>query len=145
MNAQFVDDFDSYGTGVNVDGMNGWQGWDGVAAASASTSADQALSAPNSIAITDTTDLINELGKSDYEWEMVDDRRSVHLGSNHNGTSYFIMQNTYNDGGPYNWSIELAFFGDGAGTLSVLFDDFQFVPDPKDPTMGEFLWTRRYC
>ena len=61
VNAQFVDDFDSYGTGVNVDGMNGWQGWDGVAAASASTSADQALSAPNSIAITDTTDLINRL------------------------------------------------------------------------------------
>ena len=133
VNAQFSDNFDSYGTGVDVHGMNGWKGWDNNPAFSALTSDTQALSAPNSIEITDTTDLINEVGNpTSGRWLVTIDQ---FIPANHDGVSFFIMQNRYNDNGPYAWSVELAFAGNGEG-LGGVFDDFQF-----DEKNMEFLWS----
>lgn len=141
VNAQFADDFDSYGTPFDVQGTNGWKGWDNTPAASASTTDAQALSAPNSIAITSTSDLINELGGpiTSGRWIMTVDQ---FVPLNHNGNTYFIILNTYNDGaaGAKNWSVELQFFGDGMGG-TIMVDDFQFpdVPNKGDGWEGQAI------
>jgi hypothetical protein len=118
VNAQFADNFDSYDTGFDVHGTNGWKGWDNDPAASAVTSAAQALSTPNSIAIAPTSDLINEMGNpTSGKWEFTVDQ---YIPVGHTGDTFFIMQNTYSDGGTKNWSIELLF----SGATGLVTDDF---------------------
>jgi subtilisin family serine protease len=103
----WMDDFDSYATGSQLHGQGGWKGWDNNPAFGAIASDAQALSAPNSAAIVGLSDLVQEYtgytsgGWVYTAWQYVPDDFA--------GTSYFIMLNTYNDGGPYNWSIQVNF------------------------------------
>ena len=71
-NADFSEDFDSYATGTSLHGVNGWKGWDNNPGATAYNTDAQARSAPNSVDITSTSDLVHEFsGYSDggpYNW-----------------------------------------------------------------------------
>ncbi|HEY5914025.1 MAG TPA: LamG domain-containing protein [Verrucomicrobiae bacterium] len=113
--AQWSENFDTYAAGSQVAGQGEWQGWDGAAAAGALVSSAQAFSSPRSIAITGGSDLVHRYsGYTSGRW--VFSTRQYIPSSLTSGTSYFILLNTYNNGGPYNWSIQTA-FDLSAGTL----------------------------
>ena len=109
------DNFDSYATGESLHGVGGWKGWDNSEAATAYTSDVEARSIPNSVDIAAASDLVHEYSGSTSgiwtytAWQFVP--------SDFDGISYFILLNTYADGGPYNWSTQVNF--DSAAGLVV--------------------------
>lgn len=106
--AQWFENFDSYSAGSQVAGQGGWQGWDNSAAAGALVSSGVAFSSPNSIEIKGATDLVHRYsGYTSGQW--IYKTRQYIPGSLTTGTTYFILLNTYNDAGPYNWSIQTSF------------------------------------
>jgi hypothetical protein len=112
--AQFFDDFDSYTAGTNVAGNNGWQGWDNDNAAGAIVDNSFSNSAPNSIVIEGPSDLVNRMGNpTSGIWRLTADQYIPSGFSPGQQGTFFIVQNIYNDGGPYNWSVELRFDGNG--------------------------------
>ncbi|MCB8942742.1 MAG: M36 family metallopeptidase [Ardenticatenaceae bacterium] len=118
------DNFDSYATGSQMHGQGGWKGWDNSPAAGAFTSNAEALSAPNSVDILGASDLVHEYsgytsGQWIYTaWQFVPDTFA--------GTSYFIMLNTYADGGSNNWSVQVQF--DSASNLVLSDNDGATLP-----------------
>lgn len=115
--AQWSDNFDSYATGTLLNGVGGWGGWDGSAAAAGTASADQALSAPNSIAIGASADAVRTYSDAtEGTWTYT---AYQYIPTSFTGTTYFILLNTYNDGGPYNWSVQMNF----NATTGLIVDD----------------------
>jgi len=117
--ASFFDNFDSYLNGQILDGTaddGGWKGWDNTPAAGATVTNLVSLSPENSVDVSGPSDLVhefNEAGALTFSvWQLIP--------TDTTGTTYFILLNTYNDGGPYNWSTEVS-FNLGTGLLS---DDF---------------------
>ncbi len=101
------DNFDSYATGSQLHGQGGWKGWDNNPAAGALTSSAQARSAPNSAAIVGASDLVHEYsGYTSGQWVYT---AWQYVPTNFTGQSYFILLNTYSDGGTNNWSTQLCF------------------------------------
>jgi len=128
----WIDHFDTYATGSQMHGQGGWQGWDNVPTAGALTSSTQARTAPNSVDVNGASDLVHlysgHTGTCTYTAHQ-------YIPTGFTGTSYFIMLNTYTDGGPYNWSIQVNFDaitgnvindGNSGGILPIVFD--QWVP-----------------
>jgi subtilisin family serine protease len=100
------DNFDSYATGSQLHGQGGWQGWDNSPAAGALTSDVQARSTPNSVAILGASDLTHPYtGYTSGLWTYT---AWQYIPTDFSGVTYFILLNTYNDGGPYNWSLEVS-------------------------------------
>jgi hypothetical protein len=106
----WADNFDSYATGVSLHGLGGWKGWYNDPAATAYTSSTQALSAPNSVNITSTADLVHEYsGYIAGEWVYT---AWQYIPTGFVGESYFILMNQYNDDGSVgNWSVQVYFNG----------------------------------
>ncbi|MDH3402579.1 MAG: hypothetical protein OES32_18375 [Acidobacteriota bacterium] len=101
------EDFDGYATGMQLHGVGGWKGWDNMPAFGALTSAVQARSVPNSVDILGASDLVHEyFGYTSGIWTYI---AHQYIPSTSAGPSYFILLNTYNDGGPYNWSTQVCF------------------------------------
>lgn len=101
------DNFDSYATGSQMHGQGGWKGWDNSPAAGALTSSVQARSAPNSVDILGASDLVHEYsGYTSGSWVY---KAWQYVPSNSAGQTYFILLNTYNDSGSYNWSTQVCF------------------------------------
>lgn len=100
------DNFDSYGTGMQLHGVGGWKGWDNNATFGAMTSSAQARSAPNSVDINGLSDLVHEYTTNSGDWIYT---AWMYIPGNMQGQTYFIMLNDYNDGGPYNWSTVVSF------------------------------------
>ena len=126
--AQFSENFDSYVPNSGMNGQGGWKGWDNDAAAAnaAKVSGSFSFSPNNSVRISGTaltagnyTDLVHTFaGANSGSWTMTA-RQWIPQNST-SGTSYFILLNTYNDGGPYSWSVETSF----NLTSGMLVDDF---------------------
>jgi hypothetical protein len=104
--AQWADDFDDYDTDISLHGVGGWKGWDNSPLWTAYTRDEVALSAPNAVEIEGNSDLVHEYDANSGDWTYT---AWQYIPGNMSGESYFIMQNTYNDGGPYNWSVQLDF------------------------------------
>ena len=103
----WTDDFDSYATGQNMHGVGGWKGWDNLPGFTAFTSDAQARSTPNSFAIEGGNDPVREFsGVNSGQWTFT---TWQYIPTGMTGTSYFIMLNTYNDGGAKNWSVQVRF------------------------------------
>ena len=108
--ASFNDNLDSYATGSNLAGQGGWKGWDGNPAFGAVTTAVQSRSAPNSVDIAGTSDLVHEF--SGYTsgtwrvsaWQYIPDNFPDNM-------SYFILLNTYADNAAKDWSTQVRFDG----------------------------------
>lgn len=117
------DDFDSYLNGQILDGTpddGGWKGWDNGAAWGAPVTNAQSQSAPHSVEINASADLVHEFnvvgGTATFTaWQYI-----PLIEEPNQGITYFILLNRYNDGGPYNWSIQLEFNLD-TGTLEDVF------------------------
>ena len=101
------DDFDSYPTDTSLHGVGGWKGWDNDPFWEAFTTDDQAASAPNSVDIVGDADLVHEFtGYTSGQWVF---SGKVYVPADFSGQSYLIFLNTYADGGPNNWSVQVWF------------------------------------
>ncbi len=104
---QWLEDFDSYANGSSMHGQGGWKGWDNDPTWTAYVTDVQSRSSPHSVEIAGNSDLVHEYcGATFGQWTYT---AWQYIPSDMSGESYFIMQNTYNDGGPYNWSVQLDF------------------------------------
>jgi hypothetical protein len=103
----FIEDFDSYAAGSDMHGQGGWHGWDGNAGAGALVTNTVSHTSPNSVDIVGASDLVHEFsGFTSGAWTL---SAWVMIPSSSTGLPYFIALNTYADGGPYNWSVQVCF------------------------------------
>ena len=106
-NADWAENFDSYALGSGLHGQGGWHGWDGSATWDAYVSDAYARSAPHSVAIAATSDMVHEYsGYTSGVWVY---KAWQYIPTSFAGQSYILLLNTYNDGGPYNWSTQVSF------------------------------------
>jgi hypothetical protein len=116
--AQWGDNLDTYVAGSGMHGQGppppspsadgGWQCWDNnFPAVNGFVSAAQSHSAPHSAEIRPTTDITQQfLGVNANEWEL---SGWVYVPSAGTGQQFLILLNTYQHGGPYNWSLDMLF------------------------------------
>jgi hypothetical protein len=114
--ADWSDDFDSYALGSGLHGQGGWTGWDNDPAFDAYTTDIHSYSTPHSAAILPTSDIVHQYTETAGQWTMTG---WSYIPSGSTGSQYFILLNTYNHGGPYEWSLQLH-FDSTAGTLIVV-------------------------
>jgi MYXO-CTERM domain-containing protein len=109
--ADWSDNFDSYDTGVSVHGLGGWTGWQGDAGATAYTSDTMAYSAPNSLDVNTTSDLVQQYsGYTSGQWTY---KAKQYIPDDFTGESYFILLNTYDlHTSTFNWSVQIRFDAD---------------------------------
>ncbi len=108
MAQDWSDNFDSYSNGQVLFGVGGWDGWDNQMGVAGSATNAQARSAPHSILIEPNDDAIHPFtgltrGRGTMIAWMLLER------GNHVADTYFICQNEYNHGGPYQWFIQVQF------------------------------------
>jgi hypothetical protein len=104
--AQWSENFDGYTSGQRLDNVGGWYGWDNSPSAAGTVSDRQSLSNPNSIVVSQTfgEDAVHPFsGYTSGQWTFI---AHQYIPSGLNGTTYFIINNQYNHGGPYQWAIE---------------------------------------
>ena len=101
--AEFAEGFETYAAGTSVHGQGGWKGWDNVAGAGAPVSNRIAHDGRNSIEILGSSDLVHEFNLAGNRWVLT---AYQYVPSGSKGTTYFILLNTYADGGPYDWSVQ---------------------------------------
>lgn len=104
--AEWEDSFDTYPTGSGLHGQGGWHGWDGNPAWDAYVSDLYSLSSPNSVEIVGASDMVHEFTEDTDSWIFT---AWQYIPTGFAGQSYFLLLNTYNDGGPYNWSSQVSF------------------------------------
>ncbi len=130
VSADWGDDFDSYATGSGMHGQGGWKGWDSDPTWDAFVSDAYSLSAPNSVDIMGDADLVHEFaGYTSGQWTFT---TSQYIPGSFQGLSYFLLLNTYVDGGPNNWSTQISFdsatglveSGFEGATLPMIYDDW---------------------
>ena len=121
----WTEDFDSYAAGSGIIGQGGWDGWDGDPIWEAYVSDDQSLSSPNSLRLDATSDVVQQFsGFNSGQYQI---SAWQYFPSTATGYQYFILLNTYNQGGPYNWSTQIE-FGDGVV--------FNYVDSIELPLLG---------
>ncbi len=104
--ADWSDNFDSYSTG-GLMGQGGWETWESNPAANAYVVTTPHRSAPNSVQITPTTDLVHQFDEASGTWEI---KAWQYIPTGAQGDQYFILLNTYTTGGPdYDWSLQMHF------------------------------------
>ncbi len=109
----WYEDFDDYDPGSSLHGGCGWKGWDDDPAFDAPvTDAVPSHSGSQSVQIEGPADLVDEYpdvetGAWSYTaWQYIPSDFASGGGGQFDG-SWFILLNTYNDGGPYNWSMQV--------------------------------------
>lgn len=112
----WIDHFDTYATGSQMHGQGGWQGWlnDPTAGALTTTLFDR--SAPNSVEVSPTTDLVHPYSGYTAGTGVWTYTAHVYIPTGTTGDLYFIMLNTYppNQTTFGHWSTQLCFdTGDG--------------------------------
>jgi len=108
------DDFESYANGSSMHGQGDWQGWDGDNTWTAFVTQVQAHGGLQSVDIRTDADLVHPFsGYSSGVWNL-SVWQYVPAGFTGANGSYFIVQKEYNDGGPYQWSIQMQTHDDGS-------------------------------
>jgi MYXO-CTERM domain-containing protein len=132
---QWSDNFDSYSAG-SINGQGGWQGWDNVASAAGNVSTDVARSSPNSQAIVGSADSVRTYaGVTSGQWSYV---AWQYIPQEFTGLTNFIMNNAYNDGGPYQWAVQLGF----NATTGLVTDDNGRTENPISFVRGQWAEIR---
>jgi len=120
------DNFDAYANGSQMHGQGGWVGWDNSPGAGALVTNAQSQSPPHSVDIRGASDLVHQYdGAVSGLWTY---RANMFVPTAFTGDSYFILLNTYNHFGPYNWSVQIHANGpsntmmrdDGGGSLPLI-------------------------
>ncbi|MCP3916567.1 MAG: hypothetical protein GY711_13505 [bacterium] len=129
---QFADDFDSYTPGPITTQTGAWEPWDNdPGAANALVTASQAQSAPHSLQIDASDDLVHRLTTATSgQWVLT---ANWYVPSGMSGRSFLILMNTYSPGGPYSWSVQLG----ASGALGTVGDypDVGQAPAASLPTL----------
>ena len=144
--AVFTEDFDGYATGSQLHGQGGWKGWDNDPFWGAPTSALHSFSPDNSAEIGGWSDLVHEFNVAGGLWQL-STMQFIPYGST--GLNYVILLNEYNDYGPYDWSVQLAFDSDaglifsdiGGALLPINYDqwvELKFDIDLNANTVDEY-------
>jgi hypothetical protein len=150
-------DFEEYDPGFGLHGVGGWKGWDDDPAFDAPATDAEAHSGSKSVEIAGDADLVHEFcaegeGAWSFEaWQYIPSDFASG-GGDPAGTG-FILLNTYDDGGPYHWSVQIRFdptdgmakalHGNGSEEIAVPYDPdrwvkIQVILDADDD------WTRVY-
>jgi hypothetical protein len=107
-NADWSDDFDTYSNGSGLIGQGGWEGWGGGNTTDAIVTNLYARSAPNSVDILPTTDVIQQF--SGINAGMVIITAWMYIPSGSSGEQYFILLDAYDhDGITNHWALQLKF------------------------------------
>ncbi len=125
--ADWADDFDSYVLGSGLHGQGGWEGWLGDPGADAYVTDAYSRSAPHSVDITPTSDIVQVFSETSGEWVMTGWN---YIPSGSTGLQYFILLNTYVT--TQFWSLQILFDSDtglvstaeGGGTASLINDQW---------------------
>lgn len=108
------DNFDSYANGTNLHGVGGWKGWDNDPLYTAYVTNAEAKSTPHSVEIVNLSDLVQEyVGYEAGVWEF-SAWQFIPLDYWASADTYFIILNTYYDGGGQTgnrWSVQMGFRG----------------------------------
>ena len=106
--ALWDDNFDAYEDGTKLYNVGGWTGWDDVEAAAGTVSSRQSLSAPHSVVVSNDmgVDAVHPFDPpyTTGAWTFT---AHQYVPSDLDGLTYFILNNVYNHGGPYEWGIEM--------------------------------------
>jgi hypothetical protein len=135
--AQWSDNFDSYSDGQLLDGVGGWAGWDDIGFDAPYASSAQSRSAPLSAAVGNGyTDGVHPYsGYTSGQWVYT---AYIYIPSGLEGPTYYILQDVYNHGGPYDWSVQMVFdvttgevhddmqdfYGQGSNYLPFSYDEW---------------------
>lgn len=101
----YGDDFEAYANGTVMQGVGGWKGWDNSPAAAGTASNVQAHSGSISMAAGPAADAVHEF--TGFNSGVYDIIAWTYLPSATTGQQYFIVLNTYADGGTNNWSAQV--------------------------------------
>ena len=109
------DDMESYANGSNIHGQGGWKGWDNNPGAGAliTQARNHTTGGQQAVDIVGASDLVypfSDLYSRVWNltaWQYVPS--ALNAPSGH----FFIVQKEYNDGGPYQWSIQMWIANDG--------------------------------
>lgn len=153
----WYEDFETHFPGVGADNWRGWKGWDDDPAFDAPVTEQQPHGGANSIQIENDADLVKEFeadsGLWSFEaWQYIpSDFESGGTGANRG--SWFLLLNTYNDGGPYNWSVGLqvdsvpglikVYQGDELNTVNIPYETDRWVKIQSVINLDDD-WTRIY-
>ncbi|MHC4521463.1 MAG: hypothetical protein ACYTAS_22960, partial [Planctomycetota bacterium] len=142
-----MDDFESYVAGSGLHGQNGWKGWNNVAGAGAPVSDAFAYSGSNSVEVVPAADLVHEFDIAGGTWVFT---AMQYIPSGTSGTTWFILLNTYSDGGTQDWSVQLQFNldtdaitsqYDSAAAADIVYDEWvelKLVIDLDGNTVDEY-------
>ncbi|MGH9893566.1 MAG: hypothetical protein ACREA0_16575, partial [bacterium] len=128
------EDFESYSDGQVLYNVNGWSGWDNVQQVAGSCTTQLAHGGNKSILIEPNDDAIRtfEAGYNAGQGTM---RAWMYLPfSQHTADTFYIVQNEYAHGGPYQWCIEYQFdittrnvlddFRNESGVVNIIYDQW---------------------
>ncbi|MCL4199210.1 MAG: hypothetical protein KJZ69_17100 [Phycisphaerales bacterium] len=126
------ENFESYANGQVLYNVNGWSGWNNVQGVAGSCTTQQAHGGSKSILIQPNDDAIRTF-ESGYNVGRGTMRAWMYLArAQHTADTYYIVQNEYTHGGPYQWCIELQFdittqtvlddFRDESGVVNIIYD-----------------------
>ena len=107
-------DFETYDLEDNVSNQGFWKGWDSDPAFDAPITDALAHSGLLSVDVKEEVDVVREFDLADSglwsfsAWQYIPADFESGGNGNFDG-SYFILLNTYQDGGPYNWSVQIQF------------------------------------
>jgi hypothetical protein len=113
--AQWSDNFDAYSPG-SLTGQGGWGTWDDDPTCDAFVVNTLSHSSPNCVQVQTTTDAVHLFSETSGQW-VITAWQFIPSGST--GLTYFILLNSYQSGGPYDWSLDLEFDCD-LGLMSVV-------------------------
>lgn len=152
----WYEDFETHYPNVGCGGWRGWKGWDDDPAFDAPATNGQAHDGANSLNIVGDGDLVHEFEGVDEglwsfsAWQYIPSDY-VAGGVGQLEGSWFLLLNTYQDGGPYNWSMGLhavddvirVYQGAGYDSIDVPYETdrwtkIQVIVDLDDD------WTRVY-
>ncbi len=104
--AQWSDNFDSYPNGTLLDNVGGWAGWDDIGVDAATVTDAQSRSAPHSAMVGNGySDAVHPFtGYTSGQWVFT---AYVYVPSGLDAITYFLLQNQYAHGGPYDWAVEV--------------------------------------
>lgn len=118
--AQWSDGFESYGDGQQLFNVGGWTGWDDTQSASGTATSQRAHTGEQSIFVGPAGDAVHPFsGYTTGQWTL---SAWMYLARDqHTSDTFFIVNNVYNHGGPYEWTVEMQF----NMTSGTVLDDFR--------------------
>ncbi len=127
--ADWSDNFDSYTAGSGINGQGNWFCWNGSTSAEAYVSTTQARSGANSLDITPTSDVVQQVGVTSGT-PVVSAWNYIPTGST--GKQYFILLTVYGGASGNDWALNMRFDADsslvntveGSASTAIVYDQW---------------------